>query len=1628
MSYLCCHHHNTIFRQKQSTHIYIMSNNYLRRKLRWILFLCLAIFSSTAMFAQNVTALTDGSYYRIKTGNTDGTAQKQGFIADSDGQLQTQALNTTNGDAQVWKVTKVTDKTDFYVIQNKKTLRYLQPTSVNNQAIKTAESETQVYVPANTNTGSELTWFNIMADANASYSYNWRGDNTVQGWEPNDGKSNNLSGSEWAFIEADYYDKLREPGQTAAGQVKPVCGTNIYQIFNYSSTFSDNRLNENDGNKLGSVTSTSTSNLQYWQLIEQSDGTVAIQNLITGHYVQSLNGMNAGSNYSTGTDAYGFTIAINEKILTNYAYDIRDNATHGFNCTDRAGGAICNWTFFDGTKDYNSLWVFKKVEFTDDEVASMRTEYNKSLQFAAILSHAKVRIKSRRGTSETWNVGGASSTVDCSNRYVTDMTDAVTDGNGTSRMETLKTGDDAKRQVWVILPKGSGYTFRNLYTGKYLNYGNTGEARTFYIRYNPDNTSEESYVNIANDANFSGAGLHYQTTYHKIVSWDVNASDYRGCDWLFEQVDDITDDDVRAAFDGFDNRLTSIPTDQWIVIRDIYGNVMSENTANNEGDAVGQNKTKYNQYWKLIAVDGKEGYYQIQNALTQHYMNPAGFNARCSGSESEADGGFKIGRVTSYSRFGTYFDMQLSTNNGYALHSSNNRVLVWNSYASDGAAASVWSFESANITDEDLIAARQDLATNKEEKANASTYAANITQFFDNEACTQLKDAYKAMTDEELTTALTAASITSSALQTMVLKIKNDSWAKWEKIFRVRDIEPYTNPDTWNDLLKIGNVYTRLDNPTGIWAEQSGLIYIFVGADIPDGCSIQARLVSASDSQGSAIALTKGLNIISSDDEAAVYIHYEVPTTTADDSKKWRDFANIPVHIEGGTIDGYFDATREGINTDAAWKEMVADGLFSKKFVMMKGTNVIYQMETTATKKQIPEKMREIVDFWDWMVGVQHSLMAVDEYKDRWRNVLGFYSCTYNYMFATNYGTYYNFNDTDVQGILNYDNMASGGGSLWGPAHEVGHNHQLLINMIGCTEISNNLFAQAVVHQNGKTSTRLNGRKFKDVADNFAAHKSWHDYDLWDRNTLYLKLYLYYEVEGFHPGLFCELFRSFRKDPMNRSTGSTSNPTPASEDFLKFATRVCEITGDDLSEFFQAYGFGVTFDTRKIGDYSDFYTNCTQEMVDEAFNKMHQYSKPKGNILFIENHIKHEPQQDHDGNLLYDENGNVLLRADFNETDAVGKCGDVGSYSDFATGHYASGYTYSQTDNTITMEGEGAVGYKVYDNDGNLLYFANTNTFTLPESVVNALAADGKSMVIKAAQPDGSDITLPAAGSETFAVKVYHTDALSTDKAQTVYTDGTESTIPTLTDNAIGIIQPSETNAAIPTLLLQTTNMVNGEDNTAYHVVLTDKKDFFAPSDFTATTLEYSRTNTAGYNSVCLPFAFSATDFGEGCQVEQFSSIQEGDATTITFRTTEGENAAGVPCLVYCPEDITEWNVTKTDAQVVASPVASGLLQGSFTNETIGEGKYKLNSTGTKFGVTTSKGTVAAFRTYLSPTDGQSMARTLSVVHESIPVTSIRQTHEAAAPQVIYDLSGRQVTSPSRAGIYIMNGKKVVKQ
>ncbi|MDD6592427.1 MAG: hypothetical protein PUE86_10575 [Prevotella sp.] len=228
-----------------------------------------------------------------------------------------------------------------------------------------------------------------------------------------------------------------------------------------------------------------------------------------------------------------------------------------------------------------------------------------------------------------------------------------------------------------------------------------------------------------------------------------------------------------------------------------------------------------------------------------------------------------------------------------------------------------------------------------------------------------------------------------------------------------------------------------------------------------------------------------------------------------------------------------------------------------------------------------------------------------------------------------------------------------------------------------------------------------------------------------------------------------------------------------------------------------------------------------------------------------------------------------------------------------------------------------------------------------------------------------------------------------------------------------------------------TANVLVG--NTCENFVLTDKKDFAPEQTFTASKSYYTRTNTKGYNTVCMPFELYTNDF-PGCKVYTYTGMTE---TTLRFTEMEegASIAAGTPILVYSPTG-DDWVLDLTGRAVV--PEADGNetssekagMNGSFLARTIGADYYKLNSAGTKFAKTTDAGKIVPFRFYLKANAQQQQAPAFSVSFVEGETTDIEEmlNDNADCIEETYDLNGRRILTITRPGIYVKGGKKIIKK
>ena len=730
------------------------------------------------------------------------------------------------------------------------------------------------------------------------------------------------------------------------------------------------------------------------------------------------------------------------------------------------------------------------------------------------------------------------------------------------------------------------------------------------------------------------------------------------------------------------------------------GKYLTENTSSNALICSDLMSDNYSQVWYLN-VSGTN--VTIQNALTDRYVKGEGsysvqyYTATYTSTFTlaESDGAYTF-------QYGDYFHG--------GLHCDASLDVVQYDINED---KSRWTVESTTVDATALEA--QKAATNE-----AST--ADLLKVFTTSACTELKSGYS----ESDLTAL------PSTVQSLAEKIKEnswttyDGWTKTEKTFRIADYKAYSSHTRWTNILGLGHSFGRLTNPTGISVSAGDNIQVYVGA-IPSGQTVRLEVAGDYQSSGTTYTLKQGMNALLMASSGNCFVNYEVDNTT-DGKAPFTSIDSYPavtVHIEGGTVQGYFDLTKNDGNFD--WAAM-QHYLMKGSCVELKTEHLLFHMRTDLVKAACPEKMVELLGEWNKILNMEYSLMGLEAYDDYWNNMLSVTDMSgQDYMHASNYGTYYDVET--ISSIMSYADMF-GGGALWGPAHENGHIFQKYINMVGQTEVSNNLFSNVAVYNNGHLTSRAT--YISTTFENMANNVFWNDRGIWERTHLYFQLYQFFHILGNKSDFYPELFKALRSDPMTRS-GSTF--TAATDDYLKFYKKCCEVSGYDLTEFFQAYGFfvlptlssytldDVTKNAYMVTDYSTYYLTITQDEIDAAKAYVAGLNLPKANIIFIEDRIT-APDATYEGAAA------GAKKTEFSNEFPIGQAGETGQYTTFDA--ECSAYKYNVNGSTVTMVGTGAVGFKVYDSTGNLRGLYNTYTFTLPDGI-------GTGYTIKAAAGNGTD-------------------------------------------------------------------------------------------------------------------------------------------------------------------------------------------------------------------------------------------------------------------------------------------------
>ena len=238
---------------------------------------------------------------------------------------------------------------------------------------------------------------------------------------------------------------------------------------------------------------------------------------------------------------------------------------------------------------------------------------------------------------------------------------------------------------------------------------------------------------------------------------------------------------------------------------------------------------------------------------------------------------------------------------------------------------------------------------------------------------------------------------------------------------------------------------------------------------------------------------------------------------------------------------------------------------------------------------------------------------------------------------------------------------------------------------------------------------------------------------------------------------------------------------------------------------------------------------------------------------------------------------------------------------------------------------------------------------------------------------------------------------------------------------------------------------------------------FVNGSEKTVGTLTYTRTfNNLTWNALYVPFEIPMSELIESYDVAYINDVHsyddddDGDIDRMTMeviKITDEEASlnANYPYLIRPKNDKAKaLNLKLTDTKVyvaeentidVTSTSLKFDIKGSYSRRKVedlsGSLVMGLNSTGIASWITMSQGTLNPFRLILtitnrtttSPVKLSAKATKAIRIHtrgENEETTDIENLNSEQMSNDIYDLQGRRVINPTKGGLYIINGKKVI--
>lgn len=453
-----------------------------------------------------------------------------------------------------------------------------------------------------------------------------------------------------------------------------------------------------------------------------------------------------------------------------------------------------------------------------------------------------------------------------------------------------------------------------------------------------------------------------------------------------------------------------------------------------------------------------------------------------------------------------------------------------------------------------------------------NTEGFNPTAIFTDITCSELKSG---VTDEQI------ENIENPFYKNIARYMKNN---EYPSEFRVQTYRAWPNPEVYRQRNRMQYAYSNLDNPTGISAIEGEEMVVLVGPT--QGREIQIKIQNLNKPNGDGFneasyhPLYEGVNKFKAGKSGLIYLQYQTPD--------YESAPKIKVHFATGKVNGYFDKTK---HTEADWNRLINSATNKYFDVIGEKAHICFPVESYKT--YTGSRGKELIDVFDRLVEQTHIFAGTTKENGKELPNRAYFQVMYtSFMYCTSYRTSYNVSTMST--LCDPDKMGNASDkkqtSVWGPAHEIGHAHQVAPTFMwaGLTECTVNMNSMNIqtawgipprleVESMGSEGG-YNNRYEKAFNIGIVPKKSHADFgDVFCKLVPFWQLNLYFSMVKQDPNFSVKMYNKLRDIPVR-------NPVKHGECQVDFTKIMSELTGTNLRPFFERWGFYVPINI-EIDDY-----------------------------------------------------------------------------------------------------------------------------------------------------------------------------------------------------------------------------------------------------------------------------------------------------------------------------------------------------------------------------------------------------------------------------------------------------------